>query len=904
MYAAFFGFERKPFKPKDPKDFYRNTHFDAACADLLDAIREQRGFALLTGETGVGKTYLLRRCMAAGSDIQFVPLAGAGLEFAGLLKSLCSKLQVPAESLDPGRQQQLLLETLAAPAHHRQIIALIIDDAHHLRTDVLGQLWEFARTPVLPSQRLQVVLAGLPDIEGKLRQPGLEALRAGILTRCRLDRLSDTEIGRYISHQCQAAGCHHDLLSPAAIERIAYHTRGVLRSIALLGDAILMLASLYAERQITPDLVDEAALNCFLGDKSGAPPTSADPAPTGIAKTTTETKTETAPPPTPVSADFDLDFSGESPDEDQTDLPKFDFAFDFDLDLDLDATVSVEPVTNANADTTPTTPPVSPKPALALRFKAPQQSQLIGLLQEVIEKSAHRNARDRAALHYFHQRYARLVEGGASEHGAECEQRLARLAERQTPVIVHLAAVWQPPPGRQGLFCVLLLNPGWWQCREIRLRLHSPNLTFANDGQLPPLRLLDGRDAQPIYLTFQRPGADRTSTALHLELDLRDHRGEWRAFNSQREIKLDFFGHEQNTPVVARPEFDQFWPEPAAAETANADAWAAPDLSDVAFLTMTLPLELIIDQARTGQLQTSVATGEGVERGMLLTRALLLAADPAQTPARIELVSRPFMVFGRHGSGMQAGFGDFTLGFVPQYGRISRLHCVICALGDQLALMPASDQGPTYTGRNGQRIERGHWELLATDDSLEIGDLYRLKLTLAWDRKTEVEPLAWDIYEPRDKFGHYLLNLIEVLRQRDQQSDNDQLRTVLGNRYAQLLRMQDRVAALNGIGNPGALIYARFERDDAASRQIVHYYVPKWLPIGNSAQAGLRIDARGVAPHHADLLFRDGMYWIQNLAAPDSVQVGCHALATNETLALEAGDALTIGSAQFRFEAY
>lgn len=891
MYAAFFGFERKPFKPKDPKDFYRNANFDTACADLLDAIREQRGFALLTGETGVGKTYLLRRCMAEGSDIRFAPIPGAGLDFPGLLKSLCSKLQLPAEALGTGRQQQLLLETLAAPAQRRPIITLIIDDAHHLRTDFLGQLWEFAQTPTLPNQRLQVVLAGLPDIEGKLRQPGLESLRAGILTRCRLDRLSDSEIGRYITHQFQAAGCHHDLLSPAAVERIAHHTRGVLRSIALLGDAILMLASLYAERQISPDLVDEAALNCFLGDRTGAAKTGTSVTPAAIVKP------ETAPPPDPVSADFDLDLSGESSDEDETELPKFDFAFDF--DLDLDATASGESLLAAEAiPEAPSVSPPSPPP-----LEAPHLGQLIQLLKEIIEKSAHRNARDRAALHYFHQHYARLAQGGDAEQGAECEQRLARLAERQAPVLVHLAAVWQPRPGRQGLVCALLLNPGWWQCREVRLRLHSPDLVFAHTGQLPPLRLLDGRDAQPVYLSFQGPDADQLSTALHLALDLRDHRGEWHAFNSQGGIGLDFSGRGSTALVVAGAEFDRFRLEPPA-EIAAAGAWAVPDLSNAGVPALTLPLDLTLDPERTDHLQTSVAPGEGVERGMLLTRALLLAADPAHTSARIELVSRPFMIFGRHGSGMQAGFGDFTLGFVPEYGRISRLHCVICALGDQLALMPASDQGPTYTGHNGQRIERGHWELLAADDSLEIGDLYRMKLTLAWDHKTEVEPLGWDTHEPRDKFGRYLLDLIEVLRQRDQQSKNDELRTVLGNRYAQLLRMQDRVAALNGIGNPGALIYARFERDDAARQQIVHYYVPKWLPIGNSAQAGLRIDARGVAPHHADLLFRDGMYWIQNLAAPDSVQVGCHALATNETLALEAGDALTIGSAQFRFEAY
>ena len=143
-----------------------------------------------------------------------------------------------------------------------------------------------------------------------------------------------------------------------------------------------------------------------------------------------------------------------------------------------------------------------------------------------------------------------------------------------------------------------------------------------------------------------------------------------------------------------------------------------------------------------------------------------------------------------------------------------------------------------------------------------------------------------------------------MLRQRDRQTGNDELRTVLGLRYARLLQMQDRVAALNGVGNPGALLYARFERNDEARRQIVHYYVPKWLPIGNSAQAGLRIDAPDIAPRHADLLFRDGMYWIQNLARPGSVQVGCHALATNETLVLETGDTLTIGPAHFVFEAY
>ncbi|MBL8251132.1 MAG: hypothetical protein JNK31_05650, partial [Candidatus Competibacter sp.] len=319
-------------------------------------------------------------------------------------------------------------------------------------------------------------------------------------------------------------------------------------------------------------------------------------------------------------------------------------------------------------------------------------------------------------------------------------------------------------------------------------------------------------------------------------------------------------------------------------------------------LVCTYPLELRAEQARTSSLRAAIE--HALSRGTPLTRALLLAADPSQAPGRIELVSRPFMIFGRHSSTAGTGFGDFTLGFVPKYTRISRLHCVICALGDQLAIMPASDVGHTYTGRNGQRLPRGRWEVLEADDNLDICDLYRLNLTLAWDRKWERAPSNWDPRQPREKFGRYLLDLVEVLRQRDRQGSADELRKALRQRYLNLLRVQDRVSKLNGVGNPGSLLYARFEREDAARRQVAHFYVPKWVSLGNSPQAGLRIEAGDVKPHHAEILFREGMYWIQNLAEPGAVRVGHHGLATNEVLALETGDVLTIGSAQFSFEAY
>ena len=899
MYTAFFGFERKPFKPKDPKDFYRNADFDAACADLLDGIRERRGFALLTGASGVGKTCLLRRCMVEADDIRFVRLPNPNLDFPDLLQALCTGLNLPAEP-DEARRQQALIELLAKQARSHQPVALMIDDAHRLRVSVLGSLWDLVQSPTIPAQRLQVVLAGLPDIEGKLRQPELQPLREAILTRCRLNLLSEAEVGLYLNHQFTVAsgGKRHHLLSPAAIARIAYHSRGALRAIAVLGDAILLLSSLYAEREITPDLVDEAALNCFLGDRpaatvtTAAPPVLANPIRTGATL-----------PADPGRADSAANLP-ELGGGDQDELPHFDFSFDFDLEetANGEAVKTLEAFGGGLADPAipaepqalmePHVPKILPTPTVMPA--APHLSEFLQWLGEIAEKRTYRAERDRAALQYFRNRYLRLVRSGPLEPMQGCEQRLIQLNERQQPVLVSLAMAW-PATGSAGVLCTLLINPGWWQCREIRLRICATGLSLAEDGRLPPLRLLDGRDAQPLYLGYHFSDTAPESAALTLELDLRDHRGEWRSFDSAS-IRLDCSA----TGGSGAADFTAFRLEP---EPEAADGWAGLVLEGGG-LAVTPLLELAANAERSAALQAGIAPGEGFERGTPLTRALLLATEPAYTPTRIELVSRPFMVFGRHGSAVASGFGDFTLGFVPDYSQISRLHCVICALGDQLALMPASDQGPTYTGRNGQRLERGRWETLATDDDLEIGNLYRLKLTLAWDRKGEGEVPVWDTGEPRDKFGHYLLDLIEVLRQRDRQTGNDELRSALSLRYARLLHMQDRVAALNGIGNPGALLYARFERDDDARRQIVHYYVPKWLPIGNSTQAGLRIDAPDVAPRHADLLFRDGMYWIQNLTAAGAVQVGCHALATNETLVLESGDTLTMGSAHFTFEAY
>jgi len=162
---------------------------------------------------------------------------------------------------------------LAAYASGDQTVALLVDDAHHLRASTLRRLWDLAQaSAVNPKQRLPVVLVGLPAIEDTLRQPELRPLQDHIQVRCRLAPLSGMETGLFIGQQLKAAGHPDgDLLSPAVVERIARHSQGVPRAIAKLCDMVLLFACLQSERTITPAMVDEAAQYCFVGDRAELP---------------------------------------------------------------------------------------------------------------------------------------------------------------------------------------------------------------------------------------------------------------------------------------------------------------------------------------------------------------------------------------------------------------------------------------------------------------------------------------------------------------------------------------------------------------------------------------------------------------------------------------------------------
>ena len=259
MYTDFFGFDEKPFRLKpDPRFFYSNAIYEKAYSSILSSILERKGFTVLTGEAGTGKTALIRKCVASlDSSVRFIFFSNSIVSFEDILDQLCDELGLSVKAGEYFNKTRILESFFAAQIRSGKTFAVLIDDAQNLEAGILHNLQSLSRSPRTQGNLLQFVLVGLPELRDKLKLDDL------IL--CSLEPLKSQEIGRFINQQLSAVGYKKgDLFTPDAIRRIAAYSKGIPRSICALCDSALFIASLSQNRLITPEIVEEAAQNCFL----------------------------------------------------------------------------------------------------------------------------------------------------------------------------------------------------------------------------------------------------------------------------------------------------------------------------------------------------------------------------------------------------------------------------------------------------------------------------------------------------------------------------------------------------------------------------------------------------------------------------------------------------------------
>ena len=263
MYQRFFGLRESPFNGNpDPRYLYLTNQIQEALAGLTYGIQNRKGFILLTGEVGTGKTTLLNRLLdwLHGQRVATAFIFNSQLGVSHLFDFMMAEFEIPCESREKShillRLNQWLLERYRAG----ETAALIVDEAQNLSPEVLEEIRLLTNLETSTEKLLQIVLTGQPELEEKLKLPQLRQLRQRINLRCRTAPLSLEETFGYIAERLRIAGANNGpVFSKEAIETVHTYSCGIPRVMNLLCEHSMINAYVDGVRPISAYLVEEVA---------------------------------------------------------------------------------------------------------------------------------------------------------------------------------------------------------------------------------------------------------------------------------------------------------------------------------------------------------------------------------------------------------------------------------------------------------------------------------------------------------------------------------------------------------------------------------------------------------------------------------------------------------------------
>jgi type II secretory pathway predicted ATPase ExeA len=243
MYRRFYGFTKRPFGlTPDPSFLYLTPGHREALAQLTYGIQEKKGFIVLTGEVGTGKTTLLRALLTRlQKDTAVAYAVNSTLSFDDLLEYLLEDLGVANAGMRRSQRLMALYRFLTEQHRAGHNNLLILDEAQNLDLETLEQIRLLSNFETMSEKIVQVVLAGQPELMRRLALPELRQLRQRIALRCRIHPMTPEETEGYIADRLRiAGGSNPNLFTPEAIKAITAYSGGVPRVVNIVCDHCLL----------------------------------------------------------------------------------------------------------------------------------------------------------------------------------------------------------------------------------------------------------------------------------------------------------------------------------------------------------------------------------------------------------------------------------------------------------------------------------------------------------------------------------------------------------------------------------------------------------------------------------------------------------------------------------------
>lgn len=269
MYKQFFHLESEPFTINpDPRFLCMMPHTREALACLQHGIGSRKGFMVLTGEVGTGKTTLLRHTLNAlhRTRIHSAFIFNPRLDIVDFLEFVLADFGLTPVSRNKSSMIIQLNRWLIDRYRDGEICVIVVDEAQNCSWELLEEIRLLTNLETSSQKLAQIVLSGQPELETKLRQPSVRQLRQRIALWCRTKPLTLPQTAEYISGRLKVAGTTTEIFLPDAIQLIHRASHGIPRVINLICENALIFAYVDQFRQVPASVAYAAIQDLNLGE--------------------------------------------------------------------------------------------------------------------------------------------------------------------------------------------------------------------------------------------------------------------------------------------------------------------------------------------------------------------------------------------------------------------------------------------------------------------------------------------------------------------------------------------------------------------------------------------------------------------------------------------------------------